>query len=198
MMTPAKINPFSTRFVKPGAIPFYFEKPASASLLVDRLAANGWCGQIIGPHGSGKSTLVETLKPSIPREIHGVTLHVKDNKREIFSSLMEKVTCLGEEHLLVLDGFEQLSPGQRKEMVQVCCQRKVGMLVTAHEDLGLPTLFQVSPVKEVLHRVVQRLLSESAIKIPQEVIDAAFLKYQPDLREALFSLYDQYERMSRG
>ncbi|MEE2640523.1 MAG: hypothetical protein VX768_07855, partial [Planctomycetota bacterium] len=142
MMTPANVNPFSTRFVKPGAIPFFFEEPAGAALIVERLVANGWYGQIIGPHGSGKSTLVETLKSIITREIHGTTLHVKDNTREIYRGLMEKVALLGETHLLVLDGFEQLSARQRKRLVQVCRERKVGMLVTAHEDLGLPTVFQ--------------------------------------------------------
>src|SRR5205809_770947 len=56
-------NPFATRFIRPGAIPFLFLDGNSAAAIVERLKANNWRGQIMGEHGSGKSTLVATLVP---------------------------------------------------------------------------------------------------------------------------------------
>ena len=53
----AKSNPFSTRFIRPGAIEYLFAPGQTADSLIDRLRHNQWRGQIIGPHGSGKSTL---------------------------------------------------------------------------------------------------------------------------------------------
>ncbi len=58
-------NPFATRHVRPGAIPYRFAPGSAAEGVVERLAAADWQGQIIGPHGSGKSTLLATLLPAI-------------------------------------------------------------------------------------------------------------------------------------
>ena len=58
-------NPFATRHVRPGAIPYCFPAGVDARQLVERLAAAGWRGQIVGPHGSGKSTLLATLLRTI-------------------------------------------------------------------------------------------------------------------------------------
>ncbi len=63
----AQSNPFSTRFVRPGALAYRFPPGESAATLVERLAASGWRGQIVGPHGSGKSTLVAALGETLPR-----------------------------------------------------------------------------------------------------------------------------------
>src|SRR5262245_49587973 len=71
-------NPFSTRFIRPGAIPFIFSAGESAESLVDHLRVNNWRGQIIGPHGSGKSTLLAALLPALQaagRTVACVSLH---------------------------------------------------------------------------------------------------------------------------
>ncbi len=59
-------NPFSTRYIQPGAIPYQFFGTESADQLVKRFQTelNGR-GAIIGPHGSGKSTLLESLVPQL-------------------------------------------------------------------------------------------------------------------------------------
>ena len=58
-------NPFSTRFTRPGAIPFLFEEPLTAEFIIHRFNANNWLAQIVGPHGSGKTTLVRGLEPEL-------------------------------------------------------------------------------------------------------------------------------------
>jgi hypothetical protein len=58
-------NPFSTRHVRPGAIAYQFPPGKSADRLVQRLGENNWQGQIVGPHGSGKSALMAALKAAI-------------------------------------------------------------------------------------------------------------------------------------
>ena len=56
-------NPFATRFISPVVMDYHFSEPLSAERLVGRLKANRWNGQIVGPHGSGKSTLINSLVP---------------------------------------------------------------------------------------------------------------------------------------
>ena len=71
----AERNPFATRFVRPGAIPYRF-----ANGLVGRdrasLRQHDWRGEIVGPHGSGKSTLVQTLIPPLKEAGRDVRLFV--------------------------------------------------------------------------------------------------------------------------
>ena len=77
-------NPFCTRRIRPGAIPYYFPQGKSVETLVDKLEANGWDGQIVGPHGSGKSTLLAAMLPEIARRGKRlVHLELQDGVREL-------------------------------------------------------------------------------------------------------------------
>ena len=58
-------NPFATRYTRPDASEYLFPPDGGADLLIARLRESAWWGQITGPHGSGKSTLVQTLLPHL-------------------------------------------------------------------------------------------------------------------------------------
>ncbi len=123
-------NPFSTRFTAPGKTPFFFErsflrqlkasKPAKfeeffiralgagedirgsvcLQFLVDRFETNGRRGQIVGPHGSGKSTLTCALKEVLTKRGY-----------EIFSwSLNDRNRFLPDVFWLELQRFLQSAP----------------------------------------------------------------------------------------
>ncbi|MEC9094646.1 MAG: hypothetical protein VX438_18195 [Planctomycetota bacterium] len=192
------MNPFSTRFVKPGALPFLFDEGVNAARLVEELIENQWKGQIIGPHGSGKSTLMEALKLVIPCDQQEFTLRGDGHGNDLFQMLLQEMPAWERGSLLMLDGFEQLAAGQRRRLLKQCSEQEVGVLVTAHEDLGLPTLCELVPSREKFRRLVNLLLAGFPHQITQEIIDAAYRNHQPNLREALFSLYDQYEFGRRG
>lgn len=187
------MNPFSTRFVRPGALPYFFPAGESAEQLAAKFAAQGWRGQIVGPHGSGKSTLLAALAPSIERSgrktIH-FALHDGERRLPITA---EKRRSLSAGDVLVIDGFEQLSAFNRWQIRRLCRRRGCGLLVTAHADAGLPELFRTESNRELARRVVERLAPGDEI-IAAADIDQAFLARGGDLREALFELYDLYEQ----
>ncbi len=58
-------NPFSSRFVRPGQVAFQFPPGVDAIGLVARLRSFRWRAQIVGPHGTGKSTLLHALLPTL-------------------------------------------------------------------------------------------------------------------------------------
>lgn len=190
-------NPFSTRYTKPGAIPYQLNGQIDLGVLVDKFADHDFVGQILGPHGSGKSTLVASLLPLIKRQHHPTTIHQNDDKKQIFRSMMNSINDLNSNDLLVIDGFEQLSSSQRSRLIKACRQQKAGLLVTAHEPVNLPTLFEMPIDLEVFRAVVAELQKDSTIQISQAAVDQAYEEFQPNLREALFRLYDVFEMKRR-
>jgi hypothetical protein len=101
---------------------------------------------------------------------------------------------LGPDGQLVIDGWEQLGWFARSRIKRGCRHRGAGLLVTAHADAGLPTLYQTASNMELAERVVQVLLrSQGLAPLPREAVESAFAAAGGDLREALFRLYDQWQ-----
>lgn len=195
VMFPAcPMNPFATRYVRPGAIAFRFRPGESAAQLVARLQANGWQGQIVGPHGSGKSTLLAALRPELERagrNVLSIALH--DGERRLPPSLA-RLRSLRAPDLLVIDGFEQLSAFARGSIKRRCRRQACGLLATGHADLGLPWLYSTRVEPTTAHAIVVHLISAAEPLISESDVDEALSAYPGNLRETLFRLYDLYEQ----
>lgn len=223
---PDDANPFSTRCVRPGAIPFFFPPGVDVSTIVRRLAENQWRGQIVGPHGSGKSTLLAALIPAIEasgKQVALVELHDGQRRlpvdvnmgrvairREVIHAPSHDPAHQHADHpkqsgglsgsdapILAIDGYEQL-PWWRRWSVQCRCRRcGVGLLVTSHRSVGLPDLFHTRVDARVAHCVVDALLAGAPASIPGDEIEDCIVRHGQNLREALFDLYDVYEQRRR-
>jgi ABC-type thiamine transport system ATPase subunit len=189
-------NPFSTRFIRPGAIEFLFPAGQSTETLVASLREHGWQGQIIGPHGSGKSTLIAALVPAL--EAAGRKVRVQGPG--VRSQEPEELTAaaLDAETQVIIDGFEQLGWWSRRKLKLICHSRGAGLLVTTHKDLGLPTLYRMEPSLELTRAVVARLLALEDETITADDIAQAFAATGGNLRETLFALYDVYQQRRPG
>lgn len=201
MSTPgetARSNPFSTRFIRPGAIPFLFRSGEPAEQLVARLAEHRWRGQIVGPHGSGKSTLLAKLEE--PLRVAGRRiwkLMLQDGERRMPHGWAREAN-LQEANQIVIDGYEQLSRLQRFATKLTCRRSGWGLLVTAHQSVGLPTIYQTAADVDLAQRVVDALLTGEADKLPAEQIAVAYEQAGGNLRESLFLLYDVWEARHRA
>ena len=194
-------NPFATRFIRPGAIDYIFPKGQSAESLVARLRASEWVGEIVGPHGSGKSTLVAALIPTLKAAGRKVV------QRVITPDAGDRAGCivpagafaaisklpLDKDTQLILDGFERLSWWWRRRVRVHCRRLQAGLLVTAHESMGLPLLVQTRPTTELAQQIVERLLPPGDATIKPSDVQAAFTKSDRNLRETLFALFDVYQ-----
>jgi len=187
-------NPFATCHVRPGAMPFLFDEGQSAATLIDELRRGEWRGQIIGPHGTGKSTLLATLIPALEQAGRSPNLVVlRDGQRRLPPETLVK---LGKHApLLIVDGYEQLSWISRWRLKRRCRRLGCGLIVTAHRDVGLTTIYRTSGDSHTARRVVEQLLSgnESSPLDATELADA-WRRHRGNLREMLFDLYDVYER----
>lgn len=190
-------NPFSTCCVRPGAIPYRFPPGEDVDGLVRRLRANGWRGQIVGPHGTGKSALLATLLAAIEQSgcrTHVVRLH--DGQRRL-TVPPSRIAGLEPGMLFVVDGYEQLSCWNRFRLRRFCRRRKLGLLVTAHGPVGLPDLFRTSTNVELVRQLVDHLAAVQSSFVSTTELEERFAAQRGNVRELLFDLYDLYEQRRR-
>ncbi|MEN6405550.1 MAG: hypothetical protein ABFC77_03670 [Thermoguttaceae bacterium] len=189
-------NPFSTRHLRPGAIPFVFPPDQTPESMVDRLRQNGWRGEIIGHHGSGKSSLLASLLPAIESAGRSAVLvELHDGQRRLPLDLQNDAR-LQPPAVLIVDGYEQLSRWQRWTLRRVCRRRSLGLLITSHESVGLPRLHQTQVDRPLAEQVVAVLLGDRPWPISREQLGRLLDRHGGDLRETLFALYDCCEEKS--
>ena len=189
-------NPFCSRNIRPGATPFFFNDGENAESLVRRLQENGWRGEIVGRHGTGKSTLLAALVPALHdagRKILLVELH--DGQRRLPLDLERQ--CRSEPfNLLIVDGYEQLSRWSRFKLKRLCRRHGWGLLVAVHESVGFAEIHRTCVSEELAAKIVEHLMEERTPPFGRDEISAAFARHRGDVREMLFDFYDVFEAFS--
>jgi hypothetical protein len=197
-MNLAEANPFSTRWTRPGALPYLFPSGVEAQHLIERLRASDWKGQITGPHGSGKSTLLATLLPLLERagrRVELITLH--DGQRRL-PQVLAATADFDASRIILVDGYEQLSNWSRLRLRRLCARRDWGLVITAHADVGFPELFRTEVAQDLAKRIVQRLQPAKSALVAPEDVSTALVQNAGNMRETLFTLYDLYELRRRS
>ena len=190
----AERNPFTTRAVRPGAIAYRFPQGHQASDLIEVLRQNAWRGEIVGPHGSGKSTLVETLIPLLRdagRVIQQFTLRAGESRLPIAGTVLQ---TWGPETQVVIDGYEQLGGWTRMLLNRVVSGRSCGLLITTHEPTGLPLLWKTSTCLETVQTVVRDIQNCEPRRVTDHDVELSFHKHEGNVREVFFELHDLYEQ----
>jgi energy-coupling factor transporter ATP-binding protein EcfA2 len=194
-------NPFATCWTKPGALPFRFPPGESAQRLLAKLAAQNWRGAIIGPHGSGKSTLLESLKPQLADAgRRALSVALRDRQRQLTREFVDAVRSFrpNENHLLVIDGYEQLGWRHRLFLAHVARRKNVGLLVTAHRRIGIPKLIQLAPNTSLVAQLIADLSGKVSTSVSPEEVAASHACHGSNVREIFFDLYDRHERKRRS
>ena len=190
-------NPFCSRHVRPGGIPYLFASGQSAAHLVDRLRQNAWWGQIVGPHGSGKSALLAALMPAIEHAGRRPLLVELHDGQRCLPLDLKHTADLDCPAVLIVDGYEQLGFWQRLRLKRFCRRRGLGLLLTAHAGVGLPELFQTSVTAELAQQIVERLQRGHPEYVTAEDVAKRLADRGGNLREMLFDLYDLYQQRRR-
>ena len=160
-----------------------------------QLAEGDRSGQIVGPHGSGKSTLLASLQAALHdagRTTHLLVLH--DAQRRLPPEDWPPAEPLGEQTVVLVDGYEQLSRISRASLKRACRGAKSGLVVTCHESVGLRDLFRTGGDTLLVFRVVRQLLSGHSMNIDEGELRQMLVKHDHNVRELLFALYDRFER----
>lgn len=190
-------NPFATRFTRPGELEPLDEQgePVDAARLVARLGP-GRVVAIEGPHGHGKSTLLAAIMASA-RADGQATAAVRvrspfDAWRPIVTALTTPRGCL-----VGYDGWERAAPGTAEIVRLVAAARGLRVVVTTHRPGRLRVVARCGTSPRLLAALVTRLPDHGGL-IAAADIDDAFHRHGGNLREALYDLYDRFERRARS
>ena len=193
----ASRNPFRSSRLRPGVVPYVFSEGKSLDDLMQRLAGQRYWGQIIGPHGSGKSTLVQSVKGRLLEQgcevVHGSFQGGSENWNVHAVGKTNALKTNTRQRVVIIDGFEQLTWLRRQRWKTYCRFTGRGLIVTAHQSIGLPELYRTGASREIALQVVTRLAGHAPAGISHDDVTQAFQSQGGNLRDTLFALYDLYE-----
>lgn len=200
-MTPPT-NPFSTRHTRPGSIvPLDGTgAPLDLPLLIGRLRRAGGVGAIVGPHGSGKSTLLLRVADEIEAGGTSVARLRMRSWRDGWRTIAA-FRIVGRNGIVCIDGWECLAGPVRRLVRLLAWATGRGLVVTMHRRDSMPELATCLTSPGLLASIVDRLPGRSdwyGTLIGAEDVRTAFDRRRGDIREALYDLYDVFERRARG
>lgn len=178
----ARDNPFNAQRVL--AIRYRLSGLTWEDLLA-RLDALRCRAALVGPHGHGKTTLLEDLGERLAGRgfrIRMVTLHEGDRQ---LGAAQRKVLfhSLAPSDVLLLDGAEQLG---RLSWFEVRARTRAagGLIITSHRPGLLPTLHEC--------RTTSGLLAEIVAELAGERLETGelFTRHCGNVRDALREMYD--------
>jgi energy-coupling factor transporter ATP-binding protein EcfA2 len=188
-----KRNPFSTCFTEPGKLSYIFAEPEDQNRLLIEFERNGFKGQIVGPHGCGKTTLTMTLADHLPPQFSSIQrITLRKDGGIVTESRRSDYKHLNKSTFFVIDGIENMPWLHRKVFLKFAQQASRGLLLTTHQPLkGIPVLHQISPTFAIFQRIVSHISPEH--EIGEHQLEQVFEQNDCSVRESLMSLYTLWQ-----
>ncbi|MEN0064903.1 MAG: hypothetical protein AAGA48_22350 [Myxococcota bacterium] len=150
-----------------------------------RLAALHHRAALVGPHGTGKTTLREDLERHYLRlGWRIVRLAFHPHTWPPWNAWGAVLAAPRDRTLVTVDGVEQLPRPLWRLLRSV---RRGPLLVTSHHDCGLPVLHRHTTDSTVLQQIVEALGGPRALDY-----DALWAKHDGNIRSCLLDCYDRW------
>lgn len=189
-------NPFATRHTRPGAVPPLDPTGAPLDVGVVLVALERHRRvAIVGPHGTGKSTLLAALADTLAADRRPAEV-VRLRRRKDALLLLGAVGRGAADATLLVDGWERLGRPMTLIITAIARLRGRRMVVTTHRANGMPVAVRTAGTLRLLTAIVARLPDHDALITGDDLSDA-FARHGENLRDALGDLYDRYELRSR-
>jgi hypothetical protein len=210
------MNPFSSNFIQPGALAYEcFGRseqsdsgpggtivPALESLIDRLLAVPNRCSMIVGPHGSGKSTLIHSLIQAChTRQPPLATFHRRYSSSGSFEGNRESIVQIKMGSVVFIDGYEQIGWVKRIGLRLLLKRRSSFLVATMHrKQAGFTLLWETSIDPSIEEWVLESLLQKAQVSghwkakiLASAEWHQSRLKHGQNLRETLFDMYDWWQ-----
>lgn len=207
--TGAARNPFMLDYTRPGARPWLVSSPddATPESVLARLDEAG-VGALVGPHGTGKSTLLvhlERILLASGRRVERVTAPGRDEhgrrppRQASTAAVRAARAALGRlppGGVLLLDSADRTSVLDRWGLVRAARRRGVRLLLVAHCELAVPTVHRRTVDATLARRLAAEMAAgEPGFPLPDRAwFEAALAQDDGNLRAAFGRLYDAFEQ----
>ena len=159
--------------------------------LVERWENKGRRGAIIGPHGHGKTTLLEDLGEVFAARGETIlNLRLSREKRRFTYDEWRQIQSAAPQTIILFDGAEQLNRLDWARFKKRS-QRAKGIVITSHRAGLLPTLLECQTSPQLLRALLQQILGNDALAWDVEC-EVLWERHKGDLRLALREIYDIY------
>ena len=195
----ASVNPFATRWTKPGQMTFLPNGFTSLSELAAQIVKDTPRCEILGEHGVGKSSLLRALQSRLDQQ--SISNHLAyacgefphDGPSLKFATVK---LLLRESDVLFVDGFEQLSWWTRRRIIRYSEKYAHSLIITCHQSQGLPCLVHLTATETLVLKLVHSLQQAHQADEVVSVSDVCELyqRFGNNVRELLFTCYDLYEQ----
>ena len=216
LTTTLESNPFCTRMVRPGSVEYRFCDKATGTPTADD-ARSGYdeivaslqshrFGVIVGAHGSGKTTLIHSLRTVLRDAFADVedvqlsgppsvaTLARCQHARRVAKQMYSRQNRLPRGGLLVVDGAEQLSRPGLAWLLRKAKRRGQAVLATSHWPVrGMTVLHETEVTGALVSSLTESLLAEASPKVAKIVrteLGRQDWSTLTNVRDLWFELYD--------
>lgn len=187
----------------------FFGRGTIQSLSDQFLSFRSRRGMIVGPHGTGKSTLLDALQKDFLTRFPDIPVVHERFSRTPDSARCHRVSTSAwlRDSIVILDGYEQVSLWSRWWIQTACWQKRIRLLVTTHQPLrSFDLLWRTSVDDQSAEWIVRHMLQLSnqedwEEKLPlllssKEWSDSR-ARHGHNIRETLFDMYDWWQSRVR-
>ncbi len=184
----ARENPF--RVERLHRLKFLFPDGTMENFL-KKIERTQFRGAIVGPHGAGKTTLIEEVMCEFrERGISFSHLRLRDDgKRVNHQRILNWLAETPQSAVLILDSAGLLNWWAWRN-VSRNSKHFAGLIISTHQTGRLPTLIECTPTVETFMQLVENL--ELAFDVPQSHLVKTFTHCKGNIRDCLRTLYDEF------